>query len=164
MEFLPLDSKVHDRKGFDCGVDALNSYLQRFARQDMARGLTRVYVLAEGREIVGYYSLSAHSVGRDALPEAVRIGAYAELPFLLLGRLAVSRPWQGMGYGDALIVHAFATTRATAKAVGILGLIVEAKDKPAAAFYKGFGFCPLEGSVNRLVLPITAMDQLLDDR
>jgi GNAT superfamily N-acetyltransferase len=162
MDFQALDPKSHDRKSFDCGVATLNGYLQRFAGQDMARGLTRVYVLAEGAEIIGYYSLSAHAVARDALPEAVQVGAYAELPFLLLGRLAVAKKWQGQGYGDALIVHAFQTTRTTAKAIGILGMIVDAKDENAARFYEGFGFARLAGAANRLVLPITAMDRLLD--
>jgi GNAT superfamily N-acetyltransferase len=158
MEFSLLDTKRHNRKEFDCGVVALNQYLQRFANQDVGRGLTRVYVLADGVEIIGYYSLSAHSVMRDSLPETIRIGPYPELPFLLLGRLAVSRKWQGQGYGDALIVHAFKTTRIAAEAIGILGMIVEAKDNRAANFYEGFGFCRLEGQENRLVLPISAMD------
>lgn len=162
MEFLALDPKRHDRKGFDCGVAALNTYLQRFAGQDIARGLTRVYVLADDAEIIGYYSLSAHAVARDALPETMRVGAYTELPFLLPGRLAVASKWQGQGYGDALIVHAFETTRTTAKAVGILGMVVDAKDENAARFYQGFGFHRLAGTANRLVLPITAMDGLLD--
>jgi GNAT superfamily N-acetyltransferase len=162
MEFRLLDPKHHDRKSFDCGVAGLNVYLQRFAGQDVARGLTRVYVLARDSEIVGYYSLSAHAVARDALPDTVRVGAYAELPFLLLGRLAVARTWQGQGYGDALIVHAFQTTRTTAKAIGILGMIVDAKDENAVRFYEGFGFRRLGGGANRLVLPITAIDGLLD--
>lgn len=162
MEFQRLDPKRHDRKSFDCGVAARDTYLQRFAAQDIARGLTRVYVLAEEAEIIGYYSLSAHAMARDALPETVRVGTYAELPFLLLGRLAVARNWQGQGYGDALIVHAFETTRAAAKAIGVLGMIVDAKDDNAARFYEGFGFQRLAATANRLALPITAMDKLLD--
>ncbi|WP_083269082.1 GNAT family N-acetyltransferase [Bosea vaviloviae] len=86
-----------------------------------------------------------------------------EIPFLLLGRLAVDRQWQGQGYGDALIVHAFKTTRAAAQQIGILGMIVDAKDEKAAGFYEGFGFRRLSGTQNRLVLPLSAMDRLLTD-
>jgi len=163
MEFQPLDPKRHDRKDFDCGVEALNTYLQRFANQDLKRGLTRIYVLAEERKIIGYYSISAHSVPRDDLPEAIRIGPYEDIPFLLLGRLAVDKAWQGQGYGDALIVHAFRTTRMAAEQIGILGMIVDAKDEKAAAFYEGFGFRRLSGTKSRLVLPVSAMDSLLTD-
>lgn len=162
MEFLPLDPKLHDRAGFDCGVDVLNQYLQRFANQDLKRGLARICVLAEGRKILGFYSISAHSVLCDNLPDNVRIGPYEELPFLLLGRLAVDRTVQRQGYGDALIVHAFKTTREAAKQIGILGMIVDAKDESAAAFYEGFGFRRLSGNTSRLALPISAMDLLLD--
>nr|WP_245396770.1 GNAT family N-acetyltransferase [Jiella sonneratiae] len=123
--------------------------------------MTRIYVLADGPTIIGYYSISAHSVRRDHLPEDVQAGPYEDIPFLLLGRLAVDRRWQGQGYGDALIVHAFDTTRKAASQIGILGMIVEAKDEKAAAFYEGFGFRRLAATTNRLVLPITAMDALL---
>lgn len=162
MEFTALDPKGHDRKSFDCGVPALNEYLQRYANQDLKRSLTRIYVLADGPSIIGYYSISAHSVRRDHLPEDVQAGPYEDIPFLLLGRLAVDHRWQGQGYGDALIVHAFDTTRKAASQIGILGMIVEAKDEKAATFYEGFGFRRLASTTNRLVLPITAMDALLD--
>nr|WP_255618189.1 GNAT family N-acetyltransferase [Aurantimonas sp. VKM B-3413] len=123
--------------------------------------MTRIYVLADGRTIIGYYSISAHSVRRDNLPADVQAGPYEDIPFLLLGRLAVDRRFQGQGYGDALIVHAFHTTRTAAAQIGILGMIVEAKDEKAAAFYEGFGFRRLTNTRHRLVLPITAMDTVL---
>mgnify|MGYP005842880275 CR=1 FL=1 len=34
MLFERLDSKIHDRKSFDCGVEALNLYVQRVANQE----------------------------------------------------------------------------------------------------------------------------------
>ncbi|MGU3494400.1 GNAT family N-acetyltransferase [Xanthobacteraceae bacterium A53D] len=163
MDIAPFDPKRHDRGSFDCGVDALNRYIRELANQDIKRSLTRVHVLADGPRIVGYYTISAHSVARSALPQGINPGAYGELPFLLLGRLAVDKAWQGQGYGDALIVHAFKTTRSAARQVGILGMIVDAKDEQAARFYAGFGFRPLSGTASRLVLPISAMDRLLPE-
>ena len=107
MKFERLDTQKHDRKDFDCGVIALNLYLQQFANQDQKRGLTRVYVLAKQQQIIGYYSICAHSVPTDQLPDNTRLGRYSEAPFLLLGRLAVDKRYQGQGFGDALIFHAF---------------------------------------------------------
>ena len=155
MKFETLDAKKHDRVTFDCGVEALNLYLQRFANQDQQRSLTRVYVLANNRNILGYYSISAHSVPRDTLPDDIQLGSYNEIPFLLLGRLAVDIKYQGQGYGDALIIHAFQTTVAAAERIGILGMIVDSKDDKSTAFYEGFGFKRLEGTKERLVLPIS---------
>jgi GNAT superfamily N-acetyltransferase len=157
MEFSALNTKSHNRADFDCGVTDLNSYLQRFANQDQKRHLSKIYVLAEGETIIGYYSLSAHSVARDELPDDIKIGSYHNIPFLLLGRLAVDKNHQGKGYGDALIAHAFKITEDAAEKVGILGIIVDAKDENTISFYEGFGFKRLSRSNQRLVLPISAM-------
>ena len=161
MKFEPLRNQKHDRKNFDCGVEALNLYLQKFANQDQKRDLTKTYVLAEEATIIGYYSLSSHSVPREYLPETRKLGGYSDIPFLLLGRLAVDRRFQKQGYGDALITDAFKRTKQLAEQVGIFGMIVDAKDERAAGFYEGFGFRRLAGTENRLVLPLSAMDTLL---
>ena len=161
MLFEHLNPKKHDRKGFDCGVEALNIYLQRGANQDQRRSLTKIYVLAEEENVVGYCSISAHSVLRDNLPDDIKLASYRDIPFLLLGRLAVDKNYQGQGYGDALIFHAFKTTLDAAEKVGILGMVVDAKDKTAASFYEGFGFKRLRESKNRLVLPLSVMESLV---
>lgn len=161
MQFEPLQTKKHDRKDFDCGVAALNLYLQKFANQDQKRSLTRIYVLTEDKAIIGYYSLSSHSVTREHLPDTLKIGGYGDIPFLLLGRLAVDKRYQKQGYGDALIVDAFKRTKELAQQIGIFGMIVDAKDENATAFYEGFGFRRLAGTENRLALPLTAMNTLL---
>jgi len=161
MKFEPLDSKKHLRKQFDCGVMSLNLYLQQFANQDQKRGLTRIYVLADDLKIVGYYSICAHSVPTDQLPVDTKLGIYPEAPFLLLGRLAVDLDYQGRGYGDALIFHAFSVTKEAAEKIGTLGIIVDAIDEKAACFYEKFGFQPLSSNKKRLVLTFSAMKSLL---
>lgn len=160
MNFERLDPKKHNRKLFDCGVAELNIYLKQFSNQDQKRGLTRVYVLAKQQQIIGYYSICAHSVPTDKLPDNTRLGNYEEAPFLLLGRLAVDQHFQGQGYGDALIYHAFKITTEAADKIGMLGIIVDAKDEKAASFYERFGFMPLSTNKYRLVLPFSAMKKL----
>ena len=142
-------------------ADLCRYLLQQTANQDQKRGLTRVYVLAEQQQIIGYYSICAHSVPTDQLPENVKLGSYQDAPFLLLGRLAVDRRYQGHGYGDALIFHAFNITRDAAEKIGTIGMIVDAKDEKAAGFYEKLGFKALSTSTNRLVLPFSAMKSLL---
>ncbi|VAX28369.1 hypothetical protein MNBD_NITROSPIRAE01-566 [hydrothermal vent metagenome] len=161
MKFEILNTKIHKRKNFDCGVEALNRYLEKYANQDQKRGLTKIYILSEENTIVGYYSLSAHSAMRDNLPEEIKIGGYGDIPFLLLGRLAVDKKHQGQGYGDVLIFHAFKITMEIAEKVGILAMIVDAKNDAVVSFYEGFGFKRLKATETRLVLPITALSKLL---
>lgn len=161
MLFEHLNPKKHDRKNFDCGIEDLNLYLQRIANQDQRRSLTKIYVLAEGERVIGYYSISAHSVIRDNLPDDTKLADYKDVPFLLLGRLAVDKAFQGQGYGDALIFHAFKITLEAAEKVGILSMVVDAKNEKAADFYEGFGFKRLQESANRLFLHLTAMNNLV---
>ncbi|RJP18832.1 MAG: N-acetyltransferase [Candidatus Omnitrophota bacterium] len=161
MKFEILNPKLHNRSNFDCGVEALNCYLQKYANQDQKRSLTKVYVLTDNETIIGYYSISAHSVLCEHLPENQRIGAYENLPFLLLGRLAVDKKYQGRGYGDVLIHHAFETTLHAAEMLGVMGMVVEAKNEKITAFYEGFGFKRLTGTKNRLVLPLKVIKNVV---
>ncbi|WP_428356503.1 GNAT family N-acetyltransferase [Methyloprofundus sp.] len=161
MKFELLNTKQHNRQQFDCGVNVLNIYLQRFANQDQKRNLTRIYVLAEETRIIGYYSISAHSVLTNELPDGKRLAHYPYAPFLLLGRLAIDNDFKGQGFGDALLFHAFKTTLDMAEKIGILGMVVDAKDETATRFYEKFGFKRLIASPNRLVLPLSALAPLL---
>ncbi len=163
MKFEALDSKKHNRKDFDCGISALNIYLQKFANQDQKKSLTKAYVLSEGRKIIGYYTISAHSVEKDTLPETLNSGHYTDLPFLLLGRLAVDREYQGHGYGATLIYHACKTTINTAEKIGIFGIIVEAKNDASVEFYKKLGFKQLKQTKNRLVLPSATIKHIIEN-
>src|SRR5579859_3413804 len=166
---LPIeifDPKRHDRSDFDCGVQELNHYLQEVADQDQDRGLAKTYVLVDGTKIRGFYSLAAHSVTRESPPQDIKAGKrkkikyekirYTDLPFVLLGRLAIDKELQGQRYGRAILYHALERTKSIAESVGILGMIVDAKDEKAATFYRKFGFRSIEGNKNRLVLSITS--------
>lgn len=50
----------HDRTQFDCGVSVLNDYLAKYAKQDVKRKASAVFVLVERSEpkkIIGFYTL-----------------------------------------------------------------------------------------------------------
>ena len=163
MKFEILNPKQHDRHSFDCGIDILNLYLQKFANQDQKRSLSKIYVLSEEKKIVGYYTVSAHSVSKDTLPDGIQSGNYSDLPFLLLGRLAVDKSYQGKGYGEALVYHACKTTMSAADQVGIFGMIVEAKNEKVAKFYQNLGFKKLAQTKNRLVLPTATIKHIIKE-
>ena len=79
LEEHALDSSVHDRASFDCGIPALDEYLQRFAEQHRRRGISAAYVLVDSTApamILGYYTLSAAEV-----PEAQEAAHLAGLAF-----------------------------------------------------------------------------------
>ena len=66
-----LLTKDHDRNSFDCGVPALNDYLQKYALQNQKKHAARTYVATRGKRIVGYYSLAYGSVSLEEAPQSV---------------------------------------------------------------------------------------------
>jgi ribosomal protein S18 acetylase RimI-like enzyme len=138
-------SADHDRKGFNCGVEALNIFLQTQARKEMERRSAVTYVLvdtARPTQVIGYYSLSAATVLIDKIPEemAKKLGRQPSVPTTLMGRLAIARDYQGQGFGGRLLWDALNRSEAKSKEIGSVAVIVDAKDEKAAAFYERYGF------------------------
>jgi predicted N-acetyltransferase YhbS len=143
VEFL--DSATHDRKGFDCGVEALNSFLLAQARKEMERRSAVTYVLIDTSnpsEIIGYYCLSAATVLLDAVPAemAAQLGRQQSVPTTLMGRLAVAKKHKGKGLGAALLWDALKRSEEKSREIGSVAVIVDAKDETAATFYEKYGF------------------------
>jgi len=153
----------HDRRGFQCGVTALDDYIQKQANQDVKRRISRVFVATPaGRTdlIAGYYTLSSLSIEYTGLPEALaRKLPRHPIPAALLGRLAVANTAQGRGVGRMLLIDAIKRTLAVSGHIGIHAMIVDAIDERAQRFYQQFGFSPLDwlppgSQQRRLFLPL----------
>ena len=87
-------SRDHDLSRFDCGSDALNLWLKRFAWTNVQNDSARVYV-AHCRDgvVVGYHALSAGSISRAEAPERIGHGLAAHpIGVVVLGRLAAPSP------------------------------------------------------------------------
>lgn len=159
LSFVVLDKRQHDREHFSCGVPALDDYLQRRASQHHRDGIATTHVLVAldtPSRILGYCSLSAAQLQLEELSDAdrTRLPTYP-VPAIRMGRLAISRTEQGKGYGQLLIGHAVNLALSARQALGVRVMIVDAKDEPAANFYKLYGFRPTASQALTLYLPIT---------
>ena len=155
-----LDGEA-SRNAFDCGEPALNHYLQRFATQDVRRGVTRVFIASPAGQpetISGFYTLSAGSVAAESLPEKIgkKLPRYP-VPVALLGRLAVGQAFQGAGLGSILLADACQRVAGASQTLAVAGIVVDAKSDSAASFYKHFGFFELPGQPGRWILPRSAL-------
>jgi predicted GNAT family N-acyltransferase len=65
------------------------------------------------------------------------------LPVALIGRLARDLRAKGQGVGETLLVDAFRRILPAASSLGCYGVIVDAKDADAVAFYQPYGFVAL---------------------
>ncbi len=163
MKIEPLEKKRHDRSSFSCGVPALDVYLQRQAAQDMEKHAAVVYVgVIEPPAIAGYYTLSQFSIDFVQLPGTLskRLPRYPVVPATLLGRLAVAGALHGQRLGETLLFDALHRSWLQSAHIASAGLIVDAKDENAAAFYRRYGFTPILDADQRLFLPMKTVQQM----
>lgn len=158
LDDLPLDPAIHDRRGFACGVPALDEYISRFAEQHRQRGVSSVYVLTDRAQpelILGYYTLSAAEVDGQRLAEAERkkLPRYP-VPCFRMGRLACRSDQQGRGLGKLLLGCAVDRCLKARQQIAAYALVVDAKDDAARGFYTHFGFKTLVDAHLTLYLPL----------
>lgn len=157
-------AKDHDRNSFACGSEALDRYLHQQARQDADKRVAAPFVLVEppSNQVLGYYTLSASIVTADALPAelAKKLPRYPQLPVTLLGRLAVDQGQRGKGLGEFLLMNALHRSLEHAADIAAMAVVVDAKDAQAEAFYRHFGFTPLQRQPARLFLAMRAVAAL----
>ncbi|HMG43631.1 MAG TPA: GNAT family N-acetyltransferase [Acidimicrobiales bacterium] len=144
----------HDHDGFDCGNAELNDWLCRHAAGATGQG-TRTYVLMAGVKTVGYFAIAPCHVTRGQAPKKIARGATAQIPAILLAKLALDRSLQGKGMGAELLNSALTVIVNSARRVGGRIVVVDAIDDDAAAFYRHHGFMPLPDDSHRLVLKLS---------
>ena len=156
-------TRQHDRSMFDCGSKPLNRYLTQQVTQDARRRVTACFVaVQQGRAVAaGYYSLASSSVPLTDLPDEItrKLPRYPSVPAVRMGRLAVDLKFKGQGLGGALLADAL--ERSLNAEIAAYALVVDAKEKQAAAFYRHHGFIALNDNPLALFLPLaTAKDFL----
>ncbi|MCF7790092.1 MAG: GNAT family N-acetyltransferase [Prosthecobacter sp.] len=153
----PLNPAIHRRDEFDCGVPALNDFLRTRARKEMDAGTSACFVIVPESDqgmIAGYYTLSAATVVRTTLPEALtkKLPRYEEFPATLLGRLARDIRFKGQQIGERLMASMLRRAVAASQQVASWAVITDPKDEKARQFYVSFGFQSLTS--DRLFLPM----------
>jgi GNAT superfamily N-acetyltransferase len=136
-------TRQHPVEDFDCGEDALNRFLSRFAFPNQQANASQTYIGLADESIVGFYTLVVSEVAYDDAPERLKKGlARHPVPLMLLARLAVSQAWQGKGVGSGLLKDAMLRTAQAAEIGGIRAMAAHAKNDTACTFYEHFGFIP----------------------
>ena len=169
-EFLPLDPSAIDIKSFDCGKDAINTYLRRYAAKNMALNLNRTFVLPYAPEggagkafVAAYYTLAHQTLLREELPDPSRLPRYP-VPVILLAQLGIDRRFQGQGLGAKTLVQAL---RHACQIVGnpngipAMGVVLDVLDHDAMGFYQSFEFfLPLTDNPMKLFVPMASLEIL----
>jgi GNAT superfamily N-acetyltransferase len=159
-----LDS-THDRKNFDCGVEPLNRYLQQIAHQHLTKSIATTYVLVEDdaaipKPILGFFTLTVCELHGEQVPLKWAKRLPEKIPAFRLGRLAVASDQQGAGLGKMLVFEAVRRVATVAAVASGIGLVVDAKDEAAGAFYTELGFEPAQLSPLTFFMPIATIRQI----
>ena len=121
-----------------------------------------VCIAEQPDRVVGYFSISAAVEQRNALPSAkLRRGLPAQVPLLLIGRLAVDAQWRGRGLGSALLADALRRCLAASEIAGIRGVVAHAIDEAAVGFYERHGFTLSPLGERIMLMPIETVRSLI---
>lgn len=142
-----LDPQRHAVAEFSCGEESLDRWLREQAVAATARRTARTWVwVDEDGVIVGYYALAAHKVARSEVPTKIGRGGPAEIPAVLLARLALSQALRGQGLGVVLVADALARVVDATQTVAARLVVVDALHERVAGFYESLGFRRVPGS------------------
>lgn len=179
IDIQPISRQL-DLGSFDCGSQALNDYLQKYARQNHNRNISKTFAAVEkggtgspmepaqpkraprfgtsaqaGRKVLGFYTLVASEIDAQSVPpaRAKHLPRYP-VPAVRIGRLGVDKHHQGRGIGGELLWDALGKANRLSDEMGIYAVVVDAKDENAVNFYHRYDFVPLSGDPKTLFLPL----------
>lgn len=131
-------SPAHELDAFVCASPEQTDWLVRHARQSMATGTTKVFVVtpAGSHHVVAYYAWTMAQITVADAPVRLRKGAgnYPQ-PVALLARLGVHRDHERQGLGAALLRDVIQRAAAISDDIGCRGLLVHCESEQASDFY-----------------------------
>lgn len=133
-------ARQHDASQFTSGAGDLDTWLQEYAWVNHRSGNARVFVAARADRVVGYYALATAGVEKAAVPkELTKGGVPAQVPCLLLARLAVDVSERNRGVGRGLLVDAIRRAVRVSDDAGVRAFLIHARDEQAREFYAHLG-------------------------
>jgi GNAT superfamily N-acetyltransferase len=148
-------------ENLDSGELSLNEWLKKRALKNHAAGVSRCFVVCNGVDVMGYYSLSAGAISHEAAPKGMRRNMPDPLPVLLLGRLAVDKRYHNRGIGQALLRDAMIRAVNVSGEAGVFALLVHALTDPAKQFYLSRGFVESPLQPMTLFMTIATIQSIL---
>lgn len=160
LKTIPITELTEkQRRSFSCGVTALDDYFKRFAKSNHIKNIGKTFVLVEeSSDIIGYYTISMGQVDFLSLPHVLctHLPKYP-IPIARIARLAVNLKKQRQGWGKFLLVDALHRILEASSLIAAFGVVVDAKDEIAKAFYMKFEFTPFIRNHLCLFLPLNSI-------
>ena len=144
---ISLLENSHKRGGFNCEIPSLNQYIKQQVNQDIKKRLVTCFVATNDKnEVVGYYTLTSQSLGRDIIPKKhlKKLPENYIAPVILIGRLARDISKRGTGLGEYLLIDALLRAYVfSKKSLGEMAVVIDPIDEYVETFYAEYGFIKL---------------------
>ena len=161
---IELLEKKHLKSNFTCEEDSLTQYLRKQASQDIRKRLATCFVAVDDKNnVLGYYTLTSESLGRDSIPDKYikQVPKNYNAPVILLGRLARDIRAKESGLGEHLLLDAlFRSYKLSNESIGAMAVVVDPINNNAVKFYAKYGFIQLPDSA-KMFLPMKVIAQLI---
>lgn len=157
--------KQHNRSAFNSGVDVVDQWLKKHARQAQNKRMLITRVLLKKPDIVaGYYTLAMGQVNFDELPrEMVGRLPGTLLPIVTLAWLGLDKWFQGQGLGERLLAQALTDCYHTGQMMPFVAVMLDCATASAKAFYQHYNFEELPGHPMTLMLSWTLLETMMND-
>jgi len=111
--------------------------------------------------VVGYYTLSSYGIRLTELPPELnrKLPKYPLLPATLLGRLAVDHRHRGQKLGRLLLMDALYRSWKNTSEVASVGVVAEAYDDGARAFYLFHEFVPIAENSRKVFIAMKTLER-----
>lgn len=166
MSYQPkivLLGKPHKRDDFSCEIPFLNSYIKTQVSLDIKKKLATCFVAAnEKNEVIGYYTLTSHNLGRCIIPNKYleKLPDNHTCPVIAINQLARHKNQRGSGLGERLLLDALIRSYTiSSKSVNAIGIVADPIDSYVETFYAKYGFAKLPES-GKMFLPMKVVEQL----
>ena len=169
----PLGVNKHDRAAFGSGVEQVDNFLKKTAGKLMKGGTARIFVATSPNdnpeEILGFYSINAHSVDYGDLHNRYRRYALPDgkVPAAFIGMMGVTSSAQSQGLGGLLLADALKGAYIASYRVGTAMVLLDVLDCGNSAdvarrqtLYNSFGFQCLPSHPLRMFLPVATIAQM----
>ena len=162
MEVVHLE-KSHNRSKFKCEEESLTEYIKKQVSQDVKKSLAACFVIInEGNEVIGYYTLTSESLGRETIPVEYqkKNPKNYSAPVILLGRLARDISQKGSDIGETLLLDSLYRCYTISKnSIGSMAVVVDPLSQFAIDFYAKYGFILLPDS-GKMFIPMKTIGKL----
>ena len=141
----------------------------------MKGGTARVFVALNPddnpKDILGFYSINAHTVNYSNLPNRYRRYSLpdGQIPAAFIGMMGVTAHAQGKGLGSLLLADALKGAYLASHRIGTAIILLDVLDcgTPEAVerrqrLYLAFGFQPLPSNPLRMFLPLATIGQMYE--